>query len=1132
MMSRLFFGSGTSSIARYFLLVWCLSACSKEAKKVPEQPSLPPHKPLFELLTAARTSLTFVNKLPESRTMNSFVYEYYYNGGGVAAGDLNNDGLDDLYFTSNLSDNVLYLNTGHLKFKDVTAIAGVAGQQGWATGVTMADVNGDGLLDIYVCRSGRYTENDKRRNELFINQGPNRQGIPVFKEEGARYGLDDPSTSTQASFFDYDRDGDLDMFLANHNIEIAPVDIRQINDFKSRRSTYGGNKMFENRGGKFVDVTDKVGMTSHLMNYALSISVSDVNNDQWPDMYVAVDYAGADHLYINQHDGTFADAIQYSLGHFPLASMGSDIGDVNNDGLADIMTLDMASIDHVGAMTSQGGLSQNRHDAYEANGLHHQYSKNSLQLNRGITASGRPLYADIAQFAGIDKTDWSWAPLIADFDNDGLNDLFISNGVLRDFINIDYNRYIRQEMERVKQQKKNPFLYFGKWTELSPRRPVPNFLYKNQGDMVFSDISGELNGSRPSFSNGAIYADLDNDGDLDLVVNNINTPAYLYENKSNTREGNHFLPVALNGEGKNTHGVGAKVMIKSNGQWMVREQFPTRGYQSAVSETLHFGLGKLSVVDSLTVVWPSGKRQVLTNVEADRLLVLSEKNATTTAENTAPRLLVDRGIKPLDFTHKENKFNDFAAQPLLPQKYSRSGPAVAVGDINNDGLQDIFMGGARQQASVLLIQSANGTFRRQEDTDLSGDRAHEDVDALFFDADQDGDQDLYVVSGGQEESADNEYYEDRFYENVKGRFVKKKVAIPKVASSGSCVVKGDYDEDGDLDLFIGGRIVPGKYPVAPASYLLRNDSNDGDIKFTDVTATVAPGLEAPGMVADAAWVDMDTDGQLDLVVVGEWMPISIFKNTGGELKNITAAAGLSRDTGWWRSISVHDFDGDGDQDFVVGNLGLNSKYKVDAGHPLEIYAGDFDNNGTFDIVMGMYEQDVLYPVHGFKNASRQNPFINKKFKTYNDYARASLPAIYGQQTLQKAMHLTASNMASVYVENEGSGHFRLQPLPNLAQLGTINNINLADLDGDGHPDLLLTGNLYDTESYTTRYDAGYGWCLFGNGKGKFVPRSSASTLGLKGQVSHTGIIQIADEKWLIAGINDGRTQLLPLSNRQ
>ena len=1119
-------------LLRFFRHLWilplifhALSCGSKEDQEIDEP------LPLFHRLPPSHTGIHFANNLPESSHMNRFIYEYFYNGGGVAIGDVNNDGLEDIYFTSNLEDNKLFLNLGGFRFKDITASAQVSGKKGWATGVVMADVNQDGLLDIYVGRSGRFKDDNRLRNELFINQGVNPIGESVFKEQAKMFGLDDASFTTQATFFDYDQDGDLDLFLANHNIEAPPNDIEVIKRWRGMTNSKAGNQLLENQGGFFTDVTAKARIPAHLMNYTLGVSVGDLNHDGLPDLYVANDYSEPDHVYLNNGDKTFNDVAMQSLRHMPNFSMGSDIADVNNDGRQDIMSLDMVAVDNYGIKTSMSGMDVALFHAHVSSGLHHQYMYNALQLNIGNDASGDPLFSNIGQMTGLSNTDWSWAPLMADFDNDGLTDVFITNGIKRDFRNNDFNIFLQKAIQKVVDKGDNPLNHYSHWTHFSPTRAMANYAFRNEGNFHFSDVSVPWGFNDLSFSNGAAYSDLDNDGDLDLVVNNVDSLAFVYENHSNQLKDRHFLKIRLRGSEGNRTGIGATVTLWQNGEMMVRENYPVRGFQSSVSETLHFGLGASKRVEKLQVTWPDGKQQVLHDIKADQLLPLAHTHAIPPpSEKSAidsERLFTDMTDRTgIDFKHQENPFDDFKRESLLPHKMSQFGPALTVGDVNGDGLDDVFIGGAQSQPGKLYLQQENGRFVVQKMTVFELDKKHEDVVALFFDADQDGDADLYVASGGNEYPIGDAYYRDRLYENRSGKLFSSPHSLPKIAISTGCVSAADFDNDGDQDLFVGGRQLPGNYPSPVSSYLFENVGRSGDLQFIDVSDTVAPTLKDIGMVTDVLWKDMDGDRQKDLIIVGEWMTIKLLRNNNGTYKDHTQEAGLLNESGWWNSLASADFDGDGDWDFVAGNLGRNYKYQASKASPFEIYASDFDQSGTNDIVLAYHELDQTYPVRGRQCSSNQMPFIKEKFPSYDAFGQASITEIYGIENLDQSIQYKATRFETSYIENLGNGKFKIRPLDHLAQLSSTNSIVVVDVNADGHKDLVISGNLYDSEVETPRNDGSYGLCLLGNGKGHFkamMPYESG--LVVQGEVRNARRITIAGRKALVFAKNNDYVQI-------
>ena len=867
------------------------------------------------------------------------------------------------------------------------------------------------------------------------------------------------------------------------------------------------------------------------MNYTLGISVGDLNNDGLPDLYVASDYSEPDYVYLNNGDKTFTDIARKALGHMPNFSMGSDIADINNDGRQDIMSLDMVAEDNYGVKTSMSGMDVALFNAHVSSGLHHQYMYNALQLNVGNDASRHPLFSDIGQMTKLSNTDWSWAPLMADYDNDGLTDVFITNGIKRDFRNNDFNLFLKKAIQKVIDQGENPLKYYGQWTQSSPTRAKGNYAFKNTGEFNFSDVSLQWGLNELSFSNGASYSDLDNDGDLDLVVNNVDSLAFVYENLSNQLNDRHFLKIQLKGAEGNRTGIGAKVMVWHHGELLVRENYPSRGFQSSVSETIHFGLGALKHIEKIQVIWPDGKQQILHDIEANQLLQLSHAEASPvpsresdTDSNTFFKEITNQTA--IDFKHQENIFDDFEREGLLPHKMSQFGPALAVGDVNGDELDDVFLGGAASQPGKLYLQQENGRFVFQIVPAFELDKKHEDVAALFFDADQDGDVDLYVASGGNESPHGDAYYRDRLYENKSGILVPSNHWLPKLAFSTGCITAADFDDDGDQDLFVGGRQMPGQYPSPVSSYLFENVGHSGDLRFIDVSDTIAPDLKDIGMVTDVLWKDMDGDREKDLVIVGEWMTVKFFKNKNGTYVDATQEAGLLNEIGWWNCLASADFDGDGDLDLVAGNLGRNYKYQATKETPFEIYASDFDQNGTNDIVLAYHDFDKIYPVRGRQCSSNQMPFIKEKFPSYDAFANASIFEIYGLENIDESIHYQATRFETSYIENMGNGTFKIMPLDNLAQFSSTNNILVVDINADGHKDLVISGNLYGSEVETPRNDAGFGLCLLGDGKGTFKPMMPyESGLVVQGEVRHAQGITINGNKAIVFAKNNDYVQI-------
>lgn len=1084
----------------YLFLILIMFSCSKN-KNINDGE-------LFTVLTKEDTGIDFNNMLDETTYLNGFVYEYYYNGAGVAVADFNNDDLADIYFVSNRRANNLYLNEGDLKFRNVTRTSNTSGTFGFPGGVTVVDINNDGLMDIYICKSGRIDDPNHLKNELLVNQGINDDGIPVFKEMAKDYLLDLPYYSTQASFFDYDRDGDLDMFLINHGTDI--YDSNRLEELMKQPSMPSGEKLFRNDDGKFIDVTRSAGIISSPLGFTLGVSIGDVNNDGWPDVYTGNDYSERDHLYLNNQDGTFRETSLKSFGHVSYFSMGTDMADINNDGLIDIMSLDMTAEDNFSQKTSMGGMNVERFNTHVDLGLHHQYMYNALQINNGTgTTEDIPLFSDIAQLTGLSSTDWSWSPLVFDMDNDGLKDIFISNGIKRNFRDKDFKIYHENKQNSAyKTGILDKDAYIADLLDRMPTRKKENYFFLNGDRLTFNKL--EFNQPETS-SNGSAYADFDNDGDIDIVVNNSDDLAFIYRNNSESL--NNFIKIELEGPEKNLNGIGARVEIKTKNGSQIAENYFSRGFQSAMSNAVHFGLGKEEKIDTLIVQWPNGNLQYQYNVKANQDIVISyDPSEKLNDGNLKPKETLFEEITDstyFQFTHKENKYNDFDVESLIPHKMSQFGPGLTVADVNQDGLDDFFIGGAKGQPAAMFIQSSSGGFKKSNTALFEKDKDHEDTGALFFDADNDGDLDLYVVSGGNEEVPDATYYKDRFYENNgKGIFIKRGNAIPEITTSGLKVVAGDYDNDGDLDLFVGSRVKPMNYGMYSKSYILENQSSGGNIRFVDNTEKIAPDLVDYKMVTDAVWIDYDKDSQLDLVITNEWGIVDFFKNQNNALVNRSSQLGTDTNKGWWFSIAADDLDNDGDTDFIAGNLGLNYKYKASNEAPFQVYLNDFDKNGSEDIVLAYHEDSKLYPLRGRECSSNQMPFIKEKFPSYKAFGNAELQDVYGN-LLDQSIQFEANNFASGIFMNGANQKFEFVPFENEVQISSINKILVADFDGDSSKDLVLLGNLYASEVETPRNDASYGHFMKGDGKGKFksIPAKD-SGLFVPGDVRNAAILHL------------------------
>lgn len=1041
------------------------------------EPSESSGQPLFKLLQPEQTHIDFANTLAEGLNTNVLMYEYFYNGGGVAVGDLNGDGLQDLYFTGNMTDNKLYLNQGNMQFKDITTDAGVAGRPGpWKTGVTMADVNGDGKLDIYICYSGKIRA-EKRVNQLFINQGNNAAGVPIFKDMTADYGLDFPSFSTQAYFFDYDRDGDLDLLLVNHNpARISIMDDAFVKEVSAKKDNESGIRLLRNDNNHFTDVTGPAGIINTSLSYGLAAGIADINGDGWPDIYVSNDYSIPDRLYINNGKGAFTDELQKQIGHTSFYSMGNDVADINNDGKPDIYTLDMLPEDNKRQKLLFG---IDNYEAFDLNlrvGFYYQYMRNMLQINNGNGS-----FSEIGQLAGISNTDWSWSPLFADYDNDGWKDLFVSNGYTRDYTNMDFLKFMGDNLKdrRVMRQDLLDIV------NQMPSSQMKSYLFKNNGNTTFTNKSEQWGITLPSNSNGAVYADLDNDGDLDLVVNNINLPAFVYENQAAKQNDNHYLAVKLNGSGANTQGVGAKVSIYSGNKTQYLEQMPNRGYQSSVSTILHFGLGKDKQVDSLRIIWQSGKSQVLQKVKANEQIVLNEKDAAAASPAQKQINPIFKEVPALIAAgESDNTTNDFKRQPLMVNSISFSGSILTKGDVNGDGLEDIYAGAHDGKAGVLYLQQKDGKFISKAVPAFEADKNSTDAAALFFDANGDGKADLYVASGGYADyKPDDILLQDRLYFNDgKGNFSKANGALPKMISSKSCVKAADINGDGSPDLFVGGRIIPGQYPEAPESYIL---INDGKGHFTNETAKYNPALKNIGMVTDAAWVDMNGDKKPDLVLAGEWMPITVFENSGAKLTDATTKYFDKKYSGWWNCLQVSDINHDGHPDIIAGNIGLNAQCKASDAEPAEMFYKDFDDNGSVDPMLCFYIQHKSYPFVSRDELLDQLSVMRARFPDYKSYADATMDKIFTPEELKGVKQLTANELATACFISNAQGRLKQAVLPLQAQYSPVFTITTLDYDHDGKDDLLLCGNINKARIRFGKYDANYGALLKGDGKGNY-----------------------------------------------
>lgn len=1107
-----------------------LGSCSKPVA------SELPIDTLFTAVPSEVSGLEFINQLEYDRNFNIYTYRNFYNGGGVALGDVNQDGLLDVYFTANMKSNRLYLNRGDFNFEDVTEQTSIGGNRAWSTGVSMADINGDGLMDIYVCNSGDI-EGDNKQNELYLNQGNDENGIPRFVESAEELGLADHGFSTHIAFFDYDKDGDLDAYLLNNSYR-AIGSFNLMENERTIRDEIGGDKLFRNDGGKFVDVSEEAGIYGSIIGFGLGVTVGDINRDQWPDIFVSNDFFERDYLYLNNQDGTFEEVLTEQFNSISAASMGADMADLNQDGYPEVFVTDMlpepdARIKQVTMFEDWTKYEYNlKYDYY------HQFSRNMLHLNNGNGS-----FSEVGRLVGVESTDWSWGALFFDMDNDGLRDIYVANGIYQDLTDLDYINFIADGGTK-REIISNEGVDYRRLIDSIPVRPVSNYAFHNLGYRGSSiavpsfDNAAESWGlATPSFSNGSAYGDFDNDGDLDLIVNNVNMEPFLYRNNVNSLfPERKSLRFELTGKDANAYALGSQIEVWAGDQYWFTEQMPMRGFQSTMDFRPQIGVGELESVDSIRVTWPDGTVSMQGSTPTGQIVSMEWANALPIAEPPLDRLpqITGSGIfisgkitgDLTEWSHKESSYNDFNRDRLIYHMMSTDGPAMALGDLNGDGREDVFLGGAAGQSGAVFIQSPGGAFLKVDQPAFAQDQASEDIDAATFDADGDGDLDLYVASGSNEFTDASVALRDRLYlNNGRGQFSLSEQNLPssKLENS-SCVHPADFDGDGDMDLAVGIRMKPFLYGVPVNAYILQND---GKGKFTNVSSQVAPELAELGMITDVRWVDLDGDTDPDLVVLGDWMAPQIFMNDGGKLSRQENLNGLNDQSGWWTCIEPADLDGDGDMDLILGNHGLNSRFRASSDKPIKMFVNDFDGNGSPEQIMARYIGDTLKTYIRKSDLTMQMPGLKRKYLRYSSYVNESMEDIFGNRALESSVQLSVNQLASCVAINNGDGTFSLKPLPIEAQMSTSNGFLVDDFDKDGKADILVGGNFYASKPEVGRYDASYGVVLKGDGSGGFeaLPYESTS-LHIDGQIRELGSLNIGERKSVLVVKNNEPVEII------
>ena len=1092
------------------ILLFCFIACTSHRE--PKQPDY-----LFSLKTKAETGIDFLNTLSYTESFNPYTYRNFYNGGGVAIGDINNDGLPDIYFTGNQVNNKLYLNKGNWKFEDITESAGVSCPDVWSSGVSMVDVNGDGFLDIYVCKSGN-PEGENRYNELFINNGD-----LTFTEKAELYGIDDKGLSTHAAFFDYDKDGDLDCYLLNNSFRsVGGNDLRK--GQREIRDKEGGNKLYRNDGDKFTDVSEFAGIYGSSIGFGLGVTIGDINRDGWQDIYVSNDFFERDYLYINQQNGTFSEELERQIPEISQSSMGADMADINNDGFPEVFVTDMLPEDDARMKTKTTFENWDKYQLNFLNGYHRQFTRNVLQLNNGNNT-----FSEIGRLANVYATDWSWGALIFDMNNDGLKDIFVANGIYKDLTDQDYIQYSSdpETVRKIMSREENVITGL---VDMMPSKKLPNYAFINNGNLNFENQSAKLGLEEPSYSNGSAYGDLDNDGDLDLVINNIEIPPFIYENTSN--KNTNFINIELRGYAKNHFALGSQVTVYAGNEKYYQELAPFRGFESSVDPRMHFGLGNNTKIDSIVIKWPDNQSSVLREIEVNQFLLLRYDSVSKGELNmkiTSPSLFREV-TKQVNFPYKhiENEFVDFDRDRLLYHMLSTEGPKAAKADVNNDGLNDLYIGGAKDMAGQLYIQQSNGTFILSEQNVFEKSKISEDTDCIFFDADNDGNQDLYVTSGGNEFPSTSSALKDRLYFNDgKGNFTLSAQILPVAKyENSSCVRAADFDADGDIDLIVGIRAKPFLYGEPVNAYLLEND---GKGNFSDITQKIAPVLNEKGMFTAFEWVDLDNDNFPELLLTGEWMQICILKNNAGVFEDITKTSGLNKSSGFWNTITGADLDNDGDVDFVAGNHGLNSRFKPISNKPVTMHINDFDSNGTLEQIISVPNGLGTYPLVLRHDLVKQLPSLKKKYLKYENYKEQTVNDIFDNKQKENMKQLQAVEMRSMVFINDGNYQFTMKPLPIEAQFAPVKSILIHDVDDDGNKDLIIGGNFYKAKPEVGIYAGSYGNFLKGDGNGNYttVP-ARESGFSCKGEIRDFLIFNINDNEQLFVIKNNDSVQVFDI----